>query len=118
MYRAQSMILNRKKYSTICSFFDEWSIAAKEIYNFALFIERQLISSANKTKDNYSDNEIEVRSMVSGTVPDEQITMCYAKLEKVIRHHKKNYMKRVFLTKVFSNALKWLFMMCKHTLKA
>lgn len=89
MYRAQSMILNRKKHSTICSFFDEWSIAAKEIYNFALFIERQLISSANKTKDNYSDNEIEVRSMVSGTVPDEQMTMCYEKLEKVIRLHRK-----------------------------
>lgn len=89
MYRAQSMILNRKKHGTICSFFDEWSIAAKEIYNFALFIERQLISSANKTKDNYSDNETEVRSMVSGTVPDEQMTMCYAKLEKIIRHHRK-----------------------------
>lgn len=89
MYRAQSMILNRKKHSAICSFFDEWSIAAKEIYNFALFIERQLISSANKTKDNYSDNEIEVRSMVSDTIPDEQMTMCYAKLEKVIRHHRK-----------------------------
>ena len=89
MYRAQSIILNRKKHNTICSFFDEWSIAAKEIYNFALFIERQLISSANKTKDNYSDNEIEVRSMVSDTIPDEQMTMCYEKLEKVIRHHRK-----------------------------
>ena len=89
MYRAQSMILNRKKYSTICSFFDEWSVVAKEIYNFALFIERQLISSSSKSKEQYSDNETEVRSMVSGTVPDEQMTMCYAKLEKIIRHHRK-----------------------------
>ena len=43
MYRTQSVILNRKKQSVICSYFDEWSLTSKAIYNSALFIERQLV---------------------------------------------------------------------------
>ncbi len=62
MYRTQSVILNRKKQSVICSYFDEWSLTSKAIYNSALFIERQLVSSSGKSEGMYSENEKEVRS--------------------------------------------------------
>ena len=57
MYRTQSVILNRKKQSVICSYFDEWSLTSKAIYNSALFIERQLVSSSGKSEGMYSENE-------------------------------------------------------------
>lgn len=68
MYKAQSIILNRRKHSNLCSIFDEWAKLAKETYNSALFIERQLVSSSKKKHSEYTDNELEIRSYVQGKV--------------------------------------------------
>ena len=94
MYRTQSVILNRKKQSVICSYFDEWSLTSKAIYNSALFIERQLVSSSGKSEGMYSENEKEVRSLTREMIPGTQMTIGYAKLEKIIRKHKYELYKR------------------------
>lgn len=94
MYRTQSVILNRKKQSVICSYFDEWSLTSKAIYNSALFIERQLVSSSGKSEGMYSENEKEVRSLTREMIPGTQMTVGYAKLEKIIRKHKFELYKR------------------------
>ena len=94
MYRTQIVILNRKKQSAICSYFDEWSLTSKAIYNSALFIERQLISSSGKSESMYSENEKEVRSLTREMISATQMTVGYAKLEKIIRMNKSELFKR------------------------
>lgn len=88
MYKAQSIILNRSKHSNLCSIFDEWTKLAKETYNSALFIERQLISSSKKNSSEYTDNELEIRSYVQGKSLSTQKTIGYVKLERLIREHR------------------------------
>lgn len=102
MYRTQSVILNRKKQSVICSYFDEWSLTSKAIYNSALFIERQLVSSSGKSEGMYSENEKEVRSLTREMIPRTQMTVGYAKLEKSFVSTNLNFTKEISLTRVFS----------------
>ena len=69
--------------------FDTWTKAGKEVFNFALFVERQLFSSASKDRDKWSENEKAIReemnSSSSTEISDSQKSIGYKKLDRFIR---------------------------------
>ena len=91
MLKSQSYILNKERNPELLEAFDTWTRASKEVFNFALFVERQLLSSASKDRDTWSDNEKTIREEMnissSTEIPDSQKSIGYKKLDRFIRDH-------------------------------
>lgn len=91
MLKSQSYILNKKKNPELFEAFDTWTRASKEVFNFALFVERQLLSSASKDRDKWSENEKAIREEMNSSsfteIPDSQKSIGYKKLDRFIRDH-------------------------------
>ena len=89
MLKSQSYILNKKKNPELLEAFDTWTKAGKEVFNFALFVERQLFSSVSKDRDKWSENEKAIREEMNSSsyteLPDSQKSIGYKKLDRFIR---------------------------------
>ena len=76
MLKSQSYILNKERNPALFKAFNTWTKAGKEVFNFALFVERQLLSSASKGRAKWSENERMIRdemnSSSSTEIPDSQ----------------------------------------------
>lgn len=91
MLKSQSYILNKGRNPALFESFSTWTKVGKEVFNFALFVERQLLSSATKDRDKWSENERAIRdemnSSSSTKIPDSQKSIGYKKLDRFIRDH-------------------------------
>ena len=89
MLKSQSYILNKKRNPVLFETFNTWTKVGKEVFNFVLFVERQLLSSASKNRTKWSENERTIRDEMNSSsfteIPDSQKSIGYKKLDRFIR---------------------------------
>ena len=106
MKKSIETVINSKMYPSLIVYLRESSSLAEEIYNQALFVQRQLYISYNKDEDTLSDNEKEVLSNISSLGISHYKYLGYTSLERYMREYHHDLFKKNMSSQCVQNIIR------------